>query len=356
MRYRRFARSMDRLLAAAPVERAGPEDRYLVLAGLRLGDRGPRDDSARISNLLEAALVRYLDRGHTLVLAGDIEDLRSCWYKDIRRAWLRFYDLLDAFAGAGRLRRILGERDLGLLRKREYPYELLHGLVIEGLGPRVAVVHGHQASRSYAGRDYLDFVASYTARPRLPDDEGDLRDPGRAARAEARLQRYASRRGLLLLSGHGERALFESRGKLEDLRHDVEAALRERLLSKEADPGLVERLIGLYRREEAARERERRRLALLDQCASPAPCLFSPGRADPSRGFGAIELEAGKIRLVRWSRSGAAGPGLEARALSKESLAEGAGDRHLLRESSLAALGELLELLRPEAGKARRRG
>ncbi len=55
-------------------------------------------------------------------------------FKEIMNSWAGLYDILDAFAAKGRLRRILGNHDLDPLRRDDYPYDLLHSLALEWKG------------------------------------------------------------------------------------------------------------------------------------------------------------------------------------------------------------------------------
>ena len=54
---------------------------------------------------------------------------------------------------------LVGNHDLGLLRIKDHPYELSHGLVLERGRDRLFVFHGHQASKFFTRHDYLsDFI------------------------------------------------------------------------------------------------------------------------------------------------------------------------------------------------------
>ena len=129
----KLADSMADIAARSPFETLGPESRYVVVADLRMGDGGKKDELADAKKPLFDILGRwYLPRGYTLVLNGDIEDLRRFWLKDILAAWPELYALFDAYAELGRLRKILGERDLALMRLGSYSYELSHGFRLDG--------------------------------------------------------------------------------------------------------------------------------------------------------------------------------------------------------------------------------
>jgi hypothetical protein len=115
--------------------------------------------------ILHNALSRYyLEREFVLVLNGDIEDLSKFRYREIREAWRGFYDIIDRFAENGRLRRILGNLDLALLGREDYPYKLTHGLALDWKGHILFAFHGHQASRFFMKYDYLsEIIVRYLA-------------------------------------------------------------------------------------------------------------------------------------------------------------------------------------------------
>ncbi len=129
MRYRKFHESFQGLRERSPIEEMRPGRRYLVISDLRMGDGGESDELQALRDVVEEALASwYLENDFILVLNGDTENLRDFWLKDIRTAWADLYAIFDRFAARARLRKILGERDLGLLRKPRYPYPCLHGL------------------------------------------------------------------------------------------------------------------------------------------------------------------------------------------------------------------------------------
>lgn len=94
--------------------------RLVVLGNLELGDGGSEDKASPVSEILLSALsMYYLDSGYTFILAGDSEDLSRFWRRDVKSAWSRVHGIFDEFARQGRLVQILGDRDLGLIRKTE---------------------------------------------------------------------------------------------------------------------------------------------------------------------------------------------------------------------------------------------
>jgi hypothetical protein len=297
--------SMADIAARSPFEALGPESRYVVAADLRMGDGGKKDELAIAKKALFEILGRwYLPRGYTLILNGDVEDLRNFWLKDILAAWPEMFALFDAFAEAGRLRKILGERDLALLRLRSYPYELLHGLRLDSEGNSILALHGHQASPPYVGREYLsDFIQSWLntsnrAKAKDLDKEGRER-----LLAERRLHRSASRLGIMAIEGHTRRPLFESLTKRDSVRSEIERLLRDGAPGGEGTT--LDALIAVYRRESRKSPSPRRLSAAPggEEGGTESPCLFCPGRLVGARGLRLLEIDGDSIRLARWSRA-----------------------------------------------------
>jgi hypothetical protein len=260
-----LAASLADIAARCPSERLSEESRYVIISDLRMGDGGKRDELAVVKKPLFAILGRYyLPRGYTLVLNGDIEDLRKFWLKDIFSAWPEMYALFDVFKEKGRLRKIAGERDLALLRIPSYPYELSHGLRLDGEKNSLLVLHGHQASPPYVGRAYLsDFMIHWLGSSNR--SKAAETDSGRQERfkAERRLYRASSHLGIVTVQGHTRRPLFESLTNRDSVRY--------------YNTGLVE------------------------------PCLFSTGRVvggkdRDSRVLRMLEIGDGRITSVRWSK------------------------------------------------------
>jgi len=308
---RTLAASLSDISSRCPAEKLDRASRYVIAADIRMGDGGRRDESVGSMKALYRILSKwYLPRDYTLVLNGDVEDLRTFWIKDILAAWPRIYALFDVFADKGRLRKIAGERDLTLLKLKSYPYEILHGLRLDAESGSILICHGHQASSPYLGREYLsDFLqhwlhSSPRRRPEAKDSDGASR-----YKAERRLCRAAASLGMALVEGHTRRPLFESITNRDAIRLELERMLNE------GDPGSGESTVDAlidYCRSEAKRRSRSGLLPVsgpgiaLEGRASPA--LFCPGRAAGARGIRFIEISEGRIRLVRWLRDERSSP------------------------------------------------
>ncbi|OHE68963.1 MAG: hypothetical protein A2001_06615 [Treponema sp. GWC1_61_84] len=343
--------SFRRFVAATPVEKLADDGRYLFLSDLHMGDGGPRDDLEPNRILVETALEKhYLEKGFTLVVNGDAEDLNKFRLKVVRSAWKKLYRIFDAFHARGRLRKIVGNHDLGLLRETDYPYPLLHGLVLERNGKRIFAFHGHQASRFFVKFDYLaEFIVRYLAKPLRIKNSSIATDSRRRFMAERLIYRAARRLGILAITGHTHRPLFESLSKYDSLRWSVEDLLREYSLGDADRRARIAELIGVYRREleRLSRKETRRNLSRSIYGESPllVPCLFNSGCATGRHGFTALEIEGGSISLVHWSAAGKNRPYIEREAIHKDPIENGAFTRYVLKSDNLDQTFARIELL-----------
>jgi hypothetical protein len=351
MKATKLSKSMAGIASRSPSERLRGESRYVVLADLRMGDGGGKDELAGQKKALFDILGKwYLPRGYTLILNGDIEDLRRFWLKDIFAAWPEVYALFDAFNEKSKLRKIVGDRDLALLRLRSYPYALSHALRLDGESNSVLVFHGHQASPPYYGSDYLaDYMVRWQGYPGRASSKECQEDRGERFKAERRMYRAASSLRIIAIQGHTRRPLFESKTNRDSVRSEIERLLREG--DPKGSDSKVDKLIEIYRREE--KRHARRSLPsgpAYDPRSLVVPCLFSPGRliggnAQGGRALRMLELEDGFINLVRWVE---ATPGEGPARGSEAPPRSGGGFPYLrleARSASVQGLFERIELL-----------
>jgi len=351
MKVKEFLESFKRFLSATAVERLEDNGRYVFISDLHMGDGGPRDDLAPNRLLVETALGKYyLERGFTLVINGDAEDLNKFRLKVVQSAWKKLYKVFDAYQAQGKLRKIVGNHDLGLLREAEYAYPLIHGLVLERNGKRIFAFHGHQASRFFVKFDYLaEFIVRYLAKPLRIKNSSIATDNRRRFAAERRIYLAARKLGIVAITGHTHRPLFESLSKYDSLRWSVEDLLRDYSLGDTSHRARIAELIGVYRHEleRLSRKETRRDLSRSIYGESPllVPCLFNSGCATGKHGFTALEIEGGTISLVHWSASGKSRPYIEREAIHKDTIEDGAFERYVLKSDNLDQVFARIELL-----------
>lgn len=356
MKFTEFLSSYSSFLSACTREEISKDARFVFLSDLHMGDGGSRDDLAPNRELLKDLLARYyLDRGYSLVLNGDIEDLSKFNYSKIRPAWADLYEIFDAFHKLGGLRKIVGNHDVGLLKIQDYAYPLTHGLLLKRGPDRLFAFHGHQASRLFNKHDYIShFVVRYLAKPLALKNTSVSDHRKRRFRLEQRIYRASKALGLAAIIGHTHRPLFESRSKYDSLRWSIEELVAEYPGAPVERKTAIEELVGLYRRELSrlsGREKDRS-ASRYDPERLLVPCLFNSGCATGRHGITALELDRGSLSLVQWAGREGPKPYILREALEQEAVEGTSSVRFLLRRTELEHIFARISLLggtgRPE--------
>ncbi len=354
MKFKDFFKSFEEFLKAIPSEELRDEGRYVFLSDLHLGNGGKRDDLERNRELVMDSLSRwYLERGYTLVLNGDIEDVHKFKLEDIRKAWPEFFAILDAFAAAGRLRKIVGNHDLALVREEGYPYPLSHGLRLTRRGKTIAVFHGHQASRFFVHYDYVShFVIRYLAKPLRIRNTSISSDVRYRFKTEKRIYKASKKLGMISITGHTHRPLFDSLSKHESLRWAIEEKLAEYAEAEGPRRDAIAAIVRTYRKE-------LRRLSddgvkyslsrsLYEKRDVLIPSLFNSGCATGKKGYTAIEISGPSIELVHWGSAETSRGYISEASLESEGIEGSPWRRFVLRRDSLDRVFARIELLGSE--------
>lgn len=305
--------------------------RIVVFSDHHRGDLSGADDFLPCRATYHAALEELLDDGFELVLLGDVEELWEAEPRQVVENYGETLALEREFARRGRLWRVFGNHDDAwshpdLVRRHLGDYladdsgsfgvfEALSIDVMEGSQPRgeIFLTHGHQGtldSDILAGLSRVAVRWLWRPLQRLfgigystPSNDFRLR-----LRHELAMHAWAARQpGLLLVTGHTHHPVFGSQSHESQLAGEVETL--EHRLRRVAD-GLREAIAGDL-------ERKRRQLAhLLAQSAGRmirwpddvVPSYFNSGCCSFADGdVTAIEIAAGRIRLVKWTARNGAG-------------------------------------------------
>jgi len=351
MNFSDFLGSFKEFLDASPVLSLDDRSRYVFLSDLHMGDGGKSDDLVYNRALATTVLARwYLERGYTLILGGDIEDLQKFKLGRIQKAWAGLYEIFDAFAARGELWKLVGNHDLSLLREKEAAYPLHHGLRLERDGRTIFCFHGHQASRLFARYMYIsDFAVRYLAKPLKVKNTSISRDSRQRFKAERRIYRASKKLGIISLCGHTHRPLFESLSKYDSLRWSIEELLREYPSSGEDERARIIQLIGMYQAECGRLNKTELRWglskSLYEEKSLLIPCVFNSGCATGKHGMTAIEIEGGRISLVHWAREGSVRPYILEEALMKDGIEGSDFSRFLLKQADLDYIFARIDLL-----------
>jgi len=350
MKYDTYEESFRQFIKDCPEERLDESARYVFLSDLHMGNGGKRDDLAPNRALIEGMLESwYLPQDYILILNGDIEDLSKFSLQSINTAWPRLLGIIAQFAERKRLRKIIGNHDYDLSPRKDYPWPMIPGLVYRVGDNRIFIFHGHQASSLYVKYDFVsDFLIRYFVKPLRIRNSGVSRDSRRRYRTERRIYRAARTLGVMAVTGHTHRPLFESLAKYDNIRIKIEALL-SRLSDAPLDgkKALTEQII-LYKNEmeklAAVKERQKKTQSLYGTGPFLIPCLFNSGCATGKHGITALEISGGSISLVYWTTQETARPYIANEALATE-ISGGAFYRYILKKDTLDAIFTRIDLL-----------
>jgi predicted phosphodiesterase len=276
----------------------------LVISDFHMGG-GRGDDLAKNGVLLMEMLEQYyLDGGWTVVLNGDIEELQRFSLESIRRQWSRLYEIFDKFNARGCLYKTLGNHDEQLVFEKKYPYSLYDAVLIEtGLVP-LYVYHGHQSSRVYTNyNNLLRIGIRYLLKPLGIRNVSSGRSPFRRFHVEKQAYDFSLTNNCISIIGHTHRALFESLGRFEFIKFEIERLCRDYPVSQGEEREQIAAEVRALRRDLGKLKRSEKRNAMRQSLYGddlPVPCLFNSGSAIGRKGINAIELNREKISLVYW--------------------------------------------------------
>jgi predicted phosphodiesterase len=287
--------------------------KVLVISDLHMGI-GKRDDLAQNGAFLTDILEEYyFPKGWNLLLNGDIEELLRYSFPAIREQWPQLYRVFDRFHAEGRLYKTLGNHDDGLLFEQDYPYPLYNAIRIEtGIIP-VYVYHGHQSSRVYTNyQNVINAGIRYLLKPFGIRNISSARSPHRRFYVEKKAYGFSRENNCISIIGHTHRSLFESLGRFDYIKFEIERLCRDYPASSGAERECIAEEVRNLRLELSKLKRSERRNVLRQSLYGdelPVPCLFNSGSAIGKKGIYAIELdiedpENALITLVYWFMEG----------------------------------------------------
>jgi len=341
MKMKEFLGTMQDLMKDSLLLQLEPNSRYVFLSDLHLGDGGKTDDFKHNEELLRASLRDYyLPKGFTLVLNGDIEELHKFKLEAIFERYRELYIIFEKFAEQKRLVKLIGNHDLGLLLHQNYPFPIYHALCLEHKDSKILAFHGHQAYKLFMQYNYLsDFLVRNIVEPlKIQNREKPLTSK-RRYKAERRIYRASRSLGLISITGHTHRPLFESFSKYDTLRWNLETLLRQYSSVDNTERPALEAQIRLYasefKRLSKVERKKKVSRSLYEREEMLVPCMFNSGCATATSGFTAIELSDERLSLVFWAREGSVRPYIEKDALGKSSISDTDWCRYMLADDSL---------------------
>jgi UDP-2,3-diacylglucosamine pyrophosphatase LpxH len=284
--------------------------KVLIISDLHMGS-GLRDDLYHNGEMLTCLLEEYYYKnGWILVLNGDIEELQKYSLDYIREKWAGLYRIFNLFSRENRLYKTIGNHDELLLLKRygSYPYPLHNVIKINtGIVPAY-VYHGHQLSKIYARFNKLFGLCSrYILKPFGIKNITDARSPRRRFIIEKKAYGFSMTNHCLSIIGHTHRPLFESLGRFDYIKFEIERLCRDYPASQGDVRSRIENEVTALRKELGKLKHKERRDVLRQSLYGdelPVPCLFNSGCTLGRKGITAIEMTNEDIALVYWFTEG----------------------------------------------------
>jgi len=301
------------------VIRAVKDQRFIIFSDQHRGAKNGADDFMQAEPAYLAALEYYLQSGFQLISLGDNEELWENSLSSVRKNNIPSFELEKRFVRQNRFYKVFGNHDLYWANdpfawwflKKIYGQEVnvYEGLVIlfgegeEGNPEKhdhpelsVFLSHGHQGD---AGSDGNWFSKFFVARIWAPLQAYLKINPNTPAYNEELKSKHnhimyewsASQERTILITGHTHQPVFESLTYLERLLNNLAVAREEQQTDK------VNRIM-----EELTRKKKT--YLITEKVFSRIrPSYFNSGCCCYSDGdITGIEIIAGKIILVKWSR------------------------------------------------------
>jgi len=284
--------------------------KILIISDLHMGT-GSRDDLAHNGEMLTSILEDYYYKnGWILVLNGDIEELQRYSLDYVREKWAGLYRVFNLFSRANRLYRIIGNHDeqLIFLRNTAYPYPIHTAIKIETGTIPAYVYHGHQLSPIYSNFNWIiGLFVRFFLKPFGIKNITDSRSPFKRFKIEKKAYAFSIKNHCLSIIGHTHRALFESLGRFDYIKFEIERLCRDYPASIGEDRKRIENEVNALRKELGKLKQKERRDVLRQSLYGdelPVPCLFNSGCAIGKKGLTAIEMTNKDIALVYWFTEG----------------------------------------------------
>ena len=284
--------------------------KILIISDLHMGT-GSRDDLAHNGDMLTSILEEYyFKNGWILVLNGDIEELQRYSLDYIREKWAGLYRVFNLFARENRLYRIIGNHDEQLIymRNTAYPYPIHTVIKIETGTIPAYVYHGHQLSHIYNNFNWIiGLLVRFFLKPFGIKNITDSRSPFKRFKIEKKAYAFSIKNHCLSIIGHTHRALFESLGRFDYIKFEIERLCRDYPASVGEDRNRIENEVNALRKELGRLKHKERRDVLRQSLYGdelPVPCLFNSGCAVGKKGLTAIEMTNKDIALVYWFTDG----------------------------------------------------
>jgi len=301
----RVYQNLGNLYKNSPSFPLNKKDKMVIMSDMHMGSGDNKDDFNANATLFASVLRNYyLEKGYSLVLNGDIEELQRFEFNQIYKKWKSIYKLFDKFAQKQQLFKTVGNHDIALITQeyKQYPYQVHESILLKYKNEHdIFIFHGHQASRKYTLQNALiGYTLRYLANPLGIKNYSVAHSSRKKYKIEKTAYDFSREHKVMSIIGHTHRPLFESLPKPERIRFRIEQLIREYSNKEWTGNGRLVKLIESYKEELRYIHRQSREYQNLYNEILHVPCLFNSGCVIGKRGITCLEITNGKIRLVHW--------------------------------------------------------
>lgn len=348
----RISEALADMYSTSPGRIIGNQDNIIIFSDLHLGSGSVNDDFSRNARLFETVLREYyLEKGFSLILNGDIEELQKFHLSVIVQQWRTIYKLFSDFASGPGLIKIVGNHDSELCLESEIPGwgGIYHSYLLHYGKHDIFLFHGHQASKYFQRYNKLaGWLLKYIVRPLRIKNVSVSHSSKKQYKTERRVYDFSSRNKIVSIIGHTHRPLFESLSKADSLKYKIEHYLRRYSGSEGEERVRIGNYIRRLKRELSSVYESHPEYGLRSSLYNReiiVPSLFNSGCVIGKRGITGIEIREGKIALVHWFDRERSNKYFNYNGLDPEALDNTDFFRMVLKEDSLEYIFSRIELL-----------
>ena len=283
--------------------------RFIIFSDQHKGGRNGADDFVLAEPYYMSALEYYNNNNFSLICLGDCEELWENTLGKVKDSYPKTFEAEKKFIERKSFIKILGNHDLywgndpfaWWQLKKIYSEEvkIYDGLVltvsIGGRPFRIFCTHGHQGDAQSDGNWFSKFFvariwAPFQAYLRINPNTAAYNNEKKSLHNEIMYEWSAVQKDTLLITGHTHQPVFVSLTHIERLYRELQAAKLKN------DPVSMEQV------EKEIRKREKEFAAVAIDYLTMKPSYFNSGCCCFIDGdITGIEIEDGKIRLIKWT-------------------------------------------------------
>ena len=230
---------LDVLFQNSKKENINNQSKFVIMSDCHRGAGDNYDNFIQNRNLFEAALQYYYNHGFTYIELGDGDDMWEVSnYEDIVSEHIHTFQLLKKFHDEGRFIMVYGNHDIckksqDVLEKYFYQYfnkdtkkmeplfqELVvyESFVLDYYGHDIFLVHGHQVDLLSGtfwrlSQFLVRHIWRHIERIGITDPTGAAKNYSVSKRIEKKLKKWSIKNNTILIAGHTHRPIFPKKGE-----------------------------------------------------------------------------------------------------------------------------------------------